>query len=537
MLKENAIRLLDSGQAASASQLIDILCEIASDNADLLVLKARCLYDLRVYDGVLRIAKSVSLESAGGSVLFLLGMKSAFEVGEVKACLAYAKALLGSDESMVIAMCYIAKCSELAGDISKSVRFYKLALDKDPFCSEAMSALIERHLVDSSEVINIIDSLGLPKEAEIYRRTLKTRVDAGHLPIDTGGIPRFLVLLNIARREYEANNLRQALSLTSEILEQEPYDRRALCLHLSILIDLKASPLVFEKAHFLSKNKSYAELAVYAIGCFYYSLSNFERAGRYFSRATELDCYFVEAWIAYGHCYAKLEEGEQALAAYRHASNFFPGYTACYRFIGMQNSRVHRWFASKSFFEEAMRKNNRDPLILNEMGVLYLHNQNLESALQCFQEAYDNLPNPDNPSEHCDCIVFNLATVLRKLGFFEAAIKYYSQYVRVRPNTSHGHCALGFAYHLAGNIKAAIACYHTAESIKPDSFCRDLLCHALKLDFGNVDPLSWEGEKQCPSQTPGDVSFSTVSRRLHSETSPAESTASPRPSVGRSLDF
>lgn len=538
LLEENAQRLLKNGQPASAFQLVEVLREVQPDKVSYQALQIRCLYELREYDSVLKLAKQIALQTNEGKESQLLAMRASFELGELKNCVQCAESLIAADYASVVAMCYVAKTAELSGDTAKAVRYYKMALAADPFCGEAVSAVLERHLLDKSEIVEIVDSLNIPEEAEVYRRSLMARIKPDALAPREPGVPTTLMLLANAKREYEGNNLRQALSLTTEILDTQPYHRETVCLHLCLLVESKATPMLFEKAHFLSKNKCYTELAVYAIGCFYFSLSNYERAGRYFSRAAELDCYFAEAWIAYGHCYAKLEEGEQALNVYRRAMNYFPGLNACCTYVGMQYSRVHQRTVARTFFEESLRKNARDPLVLNELGTLAMREVNLEHALHFFQEAYDNLPNRENPSEHEDCIIFNLATVLRKLRRYDAAIGYYSQYVRSRPSASQGHCALGFTYHLSGDIKSAIGCYHTAESIKPDSFCRDLLRRALDLDFGSRGRFSWESDKPYTSPSPGDVSFSTVSRRLRSESTAADSVAaSPPPSVGRSLDF
>ncbi|KAG5472292.1 hypothetical protein LSCM1_03691 [Leishmania martiniquensis] len=538
VLRENALRLVSSGLPISALHLVEMLCELQPYNDENRTLKIRCLYELHEFDSVLKLAKQVTFACDQNSEVFLLAVKAAFELGDLKTCVQYAMTLINADASKVVAMCFVAKAAELSGDPAKAVRFYKMALEADPLCGEAFNALTERHLLDRWEMLKLIDSLCIPAEIEVYRSSLKARIGSDYLTPGIIGVPRTLVLLAGAKKEYENNNLRQALSLTTEILEAEPYHRQTLCLHLCILVDSKATPLLFEKAHFLSKNKCYTELAVYAIGCFYYSLSNYERAGRYFSRATELDCYFAEAWIAYGHCYAKLEEGEQALNVYRRAMNFFPGLDTCSTYVGMQYSRVNQRSVARCFFEESLRKNPLDPLVLNELGALAVMEGSPKEALELFQKAYDSLPNRENPSEHSDCILFNLATMYRKLRRYEAAIDYYNQYVRSRPNASHGHCALGFTYHLSGNIKAAIGCYHTAESIKPDSFCRDLLRRALDLDFGTRGRLSWDSERCYPSFSPGEVSFSTVSRRLRSESTAGDSAAaSPPPSVGRSLDF
>ncbi|KAG5498581.1 hypothetical protein JKF63_02867 [Porcisia hertigi] len=538
LLRKNALRLISGGQPISALHLVEILCELEPNSDDNRCLKIRCLYELREFDSVLKLAKEVTFAGDKNSEVILLAVKAAFELGDLKTCVQYAMTLISADSSKVVAMCFVAKAAELSGDPPKAVRFYKMALKADPFCGEAFSALTERHLLDHGETLALIDSLCIPPELEVYRSSLKARIGCDFLTPGISGVPRTLVLLAGAKKEYERNNLHQALGLTTGILEVEPYHRQTLCLHLCILVDLKATPQLFEKAHFLSKNKCYTELAVYAIGCFYYSLTNYERAGRYFSRASELDCYFAEAWIAYGHCYAKLEEGEQALNVYRRAMNFFPGLNLCSTYVGMQYSRVHQRSVARCFFEESLRKTPFDPFVLNELAVLTLAEDNPERALELFQKAYDSLPNRENPSEHNACILFNLGTMYRRMRLYERAIDYYNQYVRSRPNASHGHCALGFTYHMLGDIKAAIGCYHTAESIKPDSFCRDLLRRALDLDFGARGRLSWDTERPNSSSSPGELSFSTVSRRLRSESTAADSVAaSPFPSVGRSLDF
>ncbi|EPY28481.1 anaphase-promoting complex subunit 6 [Strigomonas culicis] len=538
-LKSNAVRLLDQGQPSSALPLADILCEL-QPNTESQLLRASVLMEVRDYDGVLRAVKSVIKNDPVNDKAIFLGMKASFELADVKECSRFAEQLHNLNEGNVNAMCYIGKCAELSGDTEKAVKSYQSALKVDPFCGEAIDSLIDRRLLDAAALNAVIDSLTLPVEAEALRSSYKARINSTSDCTEVQvGLPRKLVLLQNARAEHEKNNLRQALSLTTELLQYEPYDRDAVCLHLSILVDMKASPKLFEMAHFLSKSKAHAELAVYAIGCFYFSLSNFERAGRYFSRATELDCFFSEAWIAYGHCYAKLEEGEQALNVYRRSMSFFPGLHSCAVYVGMQYSRIHQWPIAMCFLEEALKKSPNDTLVLNEIGVLYARTQKLNEALHFFREAFNNLSNPENPSEHRDCIVFNLATMLRKLGEFNEAISYYTEYVRCRPNASHGYCALGFTFHLAGSIKLAIANYHTALSIKNDSFCRDMLDRALAADFGqNVGGNSWGQERTYGSVSPADVSFSTVSRTLRSESTVEESTfASPRPSVGRSLNF
>lgn len=539
-LEEQVGRLLDGGQPSSALPLAEILCELDRKSTNYHLLRIRALFDLRDFDGVMKSVSSLTVSDGLSSESDYYGMRAAFELGNYRECLRFAHALSETHDRGVLALCYIGKCSELSGDTQTAVSSYCRAVISDPFCSEAMNALIERKLMDESDIVALIDSLQLPDGGAVLRNTYKARLETTVTPVPVRhGIPTRLFLMQDARREHAKNNLRQALLITSKLLDMDPFQRDALCLHLSILVDMKATPKLFEKSHFLSKSDSRAELAVYAIGCYYYALSNYERAGRYFSRATELDTYFSEAWIAYGHCYAKLEEGEQALDVYRRTLNMFPALHICSTYIGMQYSSIHQWSIAEYFFLDARNRAPTDSLSLNELGVLYMKNHKVSDALRFFQMAYQNLPNRDTPSEHLDCVIFNLATALRKLGEYNEAIQYYHQYVRCRPNASHGHSALGFTFHLAGNLKAAISHYHTALSIKVDPFCRDMLDRALATDFGQGvgSGPSWTPQ-EAHLVTPSGVSFSTLARTLPSE-SVSENSADPTPrlSVDRSLDF
>lgn len=545
-LHKNVLRLVGDAQPLSALPITEILCELRPACAETQTLRARVLFEVREFENALRIVRALVEARTASTTALMYGMKATFELGEIKQCANYCEQLLTACRNNSPALCYLAKCAECSGETDKAVHYYKKALEEDAFCGEAVSALIDRKLLGGRQLHTVVDSLNLTQDAEPLRRSYHARIqtkfgDSGDdADVSAEGVPKRLILLGAARRHYEHNNLRQALSITTELLELDPLDRDVVCQHLCVLVDLKATPKIFEAAHFLSKSNSRAELAVYAIGCYYYSLANYERAGRYFCRGTELDCYFAEAWVAYAHCYAKLEEGEHALSVYRRAMNLFPGLSSCSTYVGMQHGRVHQWPIAMCFFEESLLKSPQDALVLNEIAVTYVRYEQYEEALQFLRLAFKALPNNTNPNEHRDCIIFNLATVLRKSGELDEALHYYNLYVACRPNAGHAHCALGFTYHLMGNLKAAIAHYHTALSIKPDSFCTEMLDRALASDFGqNVGGIKWGPDGDAESPAPNDVSFSTASRPLRSEShrQDGSNTGSPQQNVGRSLMF
>ena len=204
---------------------------------------------------------------------------------------------------------------------------------------------------------------------------------------------------------------------------------------------------------------------------------------------------FAEAWIAYGHCYARLEEGEQALAAYRRAENLFPGLRQCELYLGIQYARQHaaqlaltclesaqraratalatKWSSQNSSNamsrtanatnddENALHSNSVpgaapicppsaprafpsttssfDALLLNETAVLHFRSRQYASALQLLMRAREALPNKERPADHEVCVLFNLASAFRKVQYYDLAAATYLEFIRLRPQAAVGH--------------------------------------------------------------------------------------------------
>ncbi|CUG85689.1 cell division cycle protein 16, putative [Bodo saltans] len=439
----------------------------------------------------------------------------------------------------VQALCYLGKCAELVADPERAVGYYRQALTLDPLCASAMSTLLDHRLLNPRETIRLIESLPLPPEAEplrcYYADCAAVTIDpsvvaSSSLAAAAGGLEAASIgggggaspfvdndlspqplptpsseqqstttastvarLAHLAAIEHKHNRLHDALRLSEEACRVSPLDKNALCVHLRVLVDSKSSPALFELGHSLANHRGRAALAVYAIGCYYFAQASYERAGRYFGRATELDPVFAEAWVAFGHCYAKLEEGEQALTVYRRALFLFPGLYTCATFVGMQYSRIHSWKVAMCFLEDAQRMCPTDPLVLNEIAVLCVRNQQLSHALGFLEKALEQI-DIDTCSEFLDCILFNVATVYRRLTRYPLAIRFFTAYTRCRPRAAHAFTALAFSYHLSGDLKSAIMYYHSAMNLKPDAFCRDMLDRALALEFGSgVGGAGWAG--------------------------------------------
>ncbi|KAL2943636.1 Anaphase-promoting complex subunit 6 [Bienertia sinuspersici] len=92
-----------------------------------------------------------------------------------------------------------------------------------------------------------------------------------------------------------------------------------------------------------------------------------------YSKATSLEGTFLSAWIGQGNAYAALEEGDQAMLAYRTAARLFPGCHLPTMYIGMEYMRTHSFKLAEQFFLQAKTICCSDPLVYNELGVVAYH--------------------------------------------------------------------------------------------------------------------------------------------------------------------
>lgn len=311
------------------------------------------------------------------------------------------------------------------------------------------------------------------------------------VPID--GIPMNILLTRQARLEQSRNDLSAMLATTTQLVSLYPHDRAALCLHLLALVETRSHAKLFQLGHMLQQSRPYSPVAVYAIGCYYYARSEFEKAGRYFAKATDIDASFAEAWVVLGHCYATLQEGEHALSVYRRAMNMFPGLTECATFFGVQQMRTLSARSARMSLQSALQSSPYDPLILNELGTLAMKERNYDEAIRCLSDALRLLPNMAEPSVHHDCILFNIGLAYRRSKNYSAALHFFELYRRNSPNAAHAHCALGVTYHLVGALKEAIECYHTSLALSPDTFCRQALDRVLHEEYTNQSQAAPSG--------------------------------------------
>ena len=143
-------------------------------------------------------------------------------------------------------------------------------------------------------------------------------------------------------------------------------------------------------------------------------IKKYDLARKYFNKANRIDKHFAASWIAFGHSFAAQDESDQAMAAYRTAARLFPGCHLASLFIGMEYLRTNNLKTALLSFQDAKKICfDSDPLVFNEMGVVYYRQKQFELARENFANAL-SLCNESN-SRTFESILINLAHCHRKL--------------------------------------------------------------------------------------------------------------------------
>ena len=416
--------------------------------------------------------------------------------------------------------------------------WYKSALLADPFCREALDALVGNHMLTAAEERDLMDALPFAPEDEWLRFLYGAAGKKYHEPGDAAGgfegeetmagpggeaastrakIPSSLAALEeirgggagasageassarlppqllalrdngevaLAQAEwlYQRGNFQRCHDVLAELLRRDPFQLAALPCYLAVSVELQKKNELFMVAHELTEEYPDRAVSWFAVACYYYCVRRFDEARRYFSKATALEGAFVPAWIGFGHSFAAQDESDQAMAAYRTAARLFPGCHLPVLCIGMEYQRTNHLGLAEQFFEKARDVCPADPLVHNELGVLAYRNRDHAAAVKHFERALSLVPHP--LSDEWEATVVNLAHANRKRNDFDAAIEWYERALSLAPRAASTYTALGFTHQLKGNFQShmseAIECYHKALGLRPDdTFAQEMLTLAL----------------------------------------------------------
>jgi len=433
------------------------------------------------------------------------------------------------------ALCLLqGKVAETLDNRSKAVQWYKAALFCDIFCSEAFDLLVDNQLKPNEEkdlIRELVECGAFGREATWLRVIYESRlskhdyavpVDEKFSPLETVKCATNITLVNDldcaadrASALFTQHDPQGAFQVAKRIREQDPYHLRSITVYLASLVELGKKSELFHTSHALVDAYPTQAVSWFAVGCYYYAIEKYDAARRFFHKATTMNQSFTAAWLGFGHAFAAQDESDQAMTAYRTASRLFTGSHLPILCTAIEYLRTNNVMLAEQFCRQAQSMCSTDPLVLNELGVVYFRQQKYEKSCECFLKSLDLCKfQPERLRHAWEPSIFNLGHAYRKLREFGQAVHYYELALSYSPKEASTYSALGFTYHLQGKSELAIQNYHNALGLKPeDTFASEMLQRALSEAYaeGGFDsfldpddePPSPPGTKYTKSSKPG----------------------------------
>lgn len=405
-------------------------------------------------------------------------------------------------------MCYLrGLCFAKQNAFDRAKECYKDAVHIDVQCFEAFDQLMKNSLMSSSEEWNFIDSLNFdsiqpdpgdtsqrPAEAADFTRNLyitrlskyarpeqfSTAIEALSTHYRLASNPD--VLHSKAEILFTASRFSAALALTSQILECDPYNFACLPLHLALLHQLNHPNTLFALSHDLADTHPNEPCTWLAVGTYYLATNRIPEARTYFSKASLMDPHFGPAWIGFAHTFAAEGEGDQAIAAYSTAARLFQGTHLPQLFLGMQEIALGNLNIAREYLTTAYNLCDRDPLLINEIGVVAYMEGDYESACRHFLLALRIADDNEAPQNQYVSVRLNLAHALRRAGEFDKALKQFDEVIRLGMREASVFASKGLLHLELDQAFEAVVALHEGLALSPqDPIASELLGKALGL--------------------------------------------------------
>lgn len=406
------------------------------------------------------------------------------------------------------AMCYLrGLCYAKQNAFDRAKDCYKDAVRIDVLCFEAFDQLMKNSLMSPAEEWEFLDSLdfdsvsasdapasSMQEAGEFTKMLYMTRLSKYSRPDDFNAAVETLsthynlssnssILLSKAELLFTNCRFRDALALTTQILETDPYNFSALPVHLAALFELKETNALFLLSHDLADTHPEEACTWLAVGTYYLSINRIPEARGYFSKASLMDPHFGPAWIGFAHTFAAEGEHDQAISAYSTAARLFQGTHLPQLFLGMQNLCLGNLSLAREYLETAYTMCENDPLVLNEMGVAYYQDQQFDSAIRTFELAIsiaEEVSASSAPAASLD-IKTNLAHAYRRNEQYSKALDTFSEVLRLGGKDAGIFSAKGLVLLELEEWFEATVVLHEALALSPqDPIATELLSRALE---------------------------------------------------------
>ncbi|KAL7625054.1 anaphase-promoting complex subunit Cut9 [Parahypoxylon ruwenzoriense] len=406
------------------------------------------------------------------------------------------------------AMCFLRGiCYAKQNAFDRAKECYKDAVRIDVQCFEAFQQLMKNSLMPPDEEWQFLESLdfdaitvpGDPSSsqeaAEFTKMLYTTRLSKYRNPASFTTAYETLsthynlssnpdLLLARADLLYTQCRYKDALAITESVLQEDKYNFSIYPVHLACLYELNMKNMLFLIAHDLADTHPEEPCTWLAVGIYYFSIEKIAEARRYFSKASMMDPHFGPAWIGFAHTFAAEGEHDQAISAYSTAARLFMGTHLPQVFLGMQNHALNNMTLADEFLKTAYGLCKTDPLLLNEMGIVYYHQDRPQDAATLFLKALEVADDIDSDPQAWLSARTNLAHAYRRARRYEEALDQFDEVLRLGGKDAAVFAAKGLIYMEQGGaekLDQAVEVLHQALAIHPqDPIATELLNKALE---------------------------------------------------------
>ncbi|AMD20932.1 HDR190Wp [Eremothecium sinecaudum] len=330
---------------------------------------------------------------------------------------------------------------------------------------EFISSLDFSDLDDNQELVKCLYATKLSKYGDLtkLRAAQKILVDEYHLD-DNKDIQTTEIELLIFQGKYL-----ECLELCENVLEYDEFNFDVLPTYVQCLYELGGKNKLFLVSHKLAESFPKSSITWFAVGTYYFAINNISEARKYFSKASVLDPNFGYAWLGFAHTFAVEGEHEQALSAYSTAARFFPGTHLPHLYLGMQYSRMDTLTLAEAYFMMAYNICPTDPLLLNELGVVYFKKMDYPRAKKFFKRACEAINTQQSDASSVAISTYlNLGHTYRKLDEDERALHCFKTVLERWKPSANVWCALATVYLKMKKLQKAIDALHSVLAMDPN---------------------------------------------------------------------
>jgi len=421
-----------------------------------------------------------------------------------------------SDIKHEAAMCYLRGiCYAKQNAFDRAKECYKDAVRIDVQCFEAFDQLMKNSLMSPDEEWTFLESLDFDsmspssgpntsqEAAQFAKMLYTTRLSKYKNPNEFNHATETLsthynlasnpdLLLSKAELLFTQCRFKQTLAITTSILDTDEYNFAIYPLHLACLHELNQTNTLFLLSHRLADLHPDEPATWLAVGIYYLSIHQIAEARRFFSKASMMDPHFGPAWIGFAHTFAAEGEHDQAISAYSTAARLFQGTHLPQLFLGMQNLQLNNMTLAQEYLNAALQLCQTDPLLLNELAVVFYHLDHLPQAIHLFHRALAIAEEIDSDPRAWVSTRANLGHAYRRQRDWALALTEFEEVLRQGGRDVGIFTAKGLVLLEMGRCLEAVCALHEALAVGPqDPVATDLLSRALE---ENASEQGWGGQ-------------------------------------------